>query len=118
LARFPAGTIVIVDWRGDALPKEPNKIRPAVIVEDEYQVAPSWPNTIVVPLTGDEATIVPGLSVAIDPTPENGCSKRCYASALSVATVSLERVRDSPSRITDDQLNRPRTPIAETIGIG
>jgi hypothetical protein len=28
-----AGQIVLTDWRGDAMPKEPNKRRPAVVVE-------------------------------------------------------------------------------------
>lgn len=34
---FTAGQIVLVDWR-DALPKEPNKRRPAVVVEDKELV--------------------------------------------------------------------------------
>src|ERR1700730_4189205 len=33
LAGFSGGQIVIADWR-DGLPKEPNKLRPAVVVED------------------------------------------------------------------------------------
>lgn len=118
MARLRAGTIVIVDWRGGALPKEPNKMRPAIIVEDESQLGPNWPNTIVVPLTGDEDAIVPGLSVAIDPTPENGCSKRCYALALAVTAVSVHRVRGTASRVTDEQLNRIRILIGEAIGLG
>jgi mRNA interferase MazF len=35
-----AGQIVLADWRGDALPKEPNKRRPAVVVEDDALFAP------------------------------------------------------------------------------
>ena len=30
---FAPGEIVLADWRGDALPKEPNKLRPAVVVD-------------------------------------------------------------------------------------
>src|SRR5690348_3092731 len=30
-----AGQIVLADWRADALPKEPNRLRPAVVVEDD-----------------------------------------------------------------------------------
>src|SRR5689334_16855932 len=30
-----AGQIVLADWRGDSRPKEPNKRRPAVVVEDD-----------------------------------------------------------------------------------
>jgi mRNA interferase MazF len=29
MALFTTGDIVLADWRGDALPKEPNKRRPA-----------------------------------------------------------------------------------------
>jgi hypothetical protein len=29
MALFTAGDIVLADWRGDALPKKPNKRRPA-----------------------------------------------------------------------------------------
>lgn len=49
---FAPGQIVLVDWR-DALPKEPNKRRPAVVVEDAELFHPSYPNVILVPLTAD-----------------------------------------------------------------
>jgi hypothetical protein len=48
LAGFSGGQIVIADWR-DALPKEPNKLRPAVVVEDETLFDPAYPNVILVP---------------------------------------------------------------------
>ena len=51
---FHAGQIALADWRG-ALPKEPNKRRPAVVVEDDGLFAPGYPNTILVPLTDDPA---------------------------------------------------------------
>ncbi len=35
-----AGQIVLVDWR-DALPREPNKRRPAVVVEDSELFDPT-----------------------------------------------------------------------------
>ena len=75
-----AGQIVLADWRGDAMPKEPNKRRPAVVVEDDALFVPSYPNVILVPLTEDAALAIPDLSVAIDPTTENGCSKPCWPS--------------------------------------
>jgi len=78
LAGFSGGQIVIADWR-DALPKEPNKLRPAVVVEDEDLFDPAYPNVILVPLTEDQRLAIPDLSVVIDPTPQNGCSERCYA---------------------------------------
>ena len=40
MSRAKAGDIVILDWRGDALPKDPNSLRPAVVVEDEAMFAP------------------------------------------------------------------------------
>lgn len=75
---FRPGQIVLADWRGDALPKEPNKRRPAVVVEDDLFPA-EWPNVILVPLTDDEGLVIPDLSVRLDPSPENGCSKVCWA---------------------------------------
>jgi mRNA interferase MazF len=113
--RFAAG--VIVDWRGDALPKEPNKRRPAIVVEDESLFDPAHPNVIVVPLTEDTDLAFPGLSLAIDPTPENGCTKRCFALAPFVTSASISRMRATPSRITDQQLRRIRLQIAEAIGV-
>ena len=54
-----AGQIVLADWRGDALPKEPNKRRPSVVVEDDGLFAPAYPNAILVPLTEDAALAIP-----------------------------------------------------------
>ena len=118
MPRFPAGTIVIVDWRGDARPKEPNKLRPAVVVEDTELFATDYPNIMVVPLTGNGELVVPTLSVTIEPTAENGCSKRCHAVAPSVTAVSLERVQGTSSHVTAEQLSRLRALIAEAIGVG
>ena len=42
LAGFSGGQIVIADWR-DALPKEPNKLRTAVVVEDKALFDPTIP---------------------------------------------------------------------------
>jgi mRNA interferase MazF len=110
------GAIVIVDWRGDALPKEPNKLRPAVVVENDLLFDAEHPNVIVVPLTEDASLALPSLSVAIDPTPENGCTKRCFALAPLVTAASVRRMRATPSRITDQQLRGIRRRIAEAIG--
>jgi hypothetical protein len=72
-----AGQIVLADWRGNALPKEPNQRRPAVVVEDDGLFAPSYPNAILVPLTEDSALAIPDLSVVIAPTVENGSAGPC-----------------------------------------
>ena len=116
MAGFSGGQIVVADWR-DALPKEPNKLRPAVVVEDETLFDPAYPNVILVPLTEDQRLAIRDLSVAIDPTPQNGCTKRCYALSHCVATTSAARVRPTPSRIGDDQLSAIRRQIALAIGL-
>ncbi len=117
MANFTAGEIVIADWRGDALPKEPNKLRPAVVIEDEGLFGPGYPNVILVPLTEDSGLAIPGLMEPIEPSTENGCTKRCYALAPFVASTSAARLRATRSRITPDQLARIRRQVAEAIGL-
>jgi mRNA-degrading endonuclease toxin of MazEF toxin-antitoxin module len=116
MVAFEAGQIVIADWR-DALPKEANKLRPAIVVEDATLFAPEYPNVILVPLTEDSGMVLPVLSVQIDPTPENGCTKTCFALSPLVAGTSKLRVRPTTSRITAEQLVRIRRQVAEAIGL-
>jgi mRNA interferase MazF len=116
MASFVAGQLVTVDWR-DALPKEPNKLRPAVVVEDHQLFDESYPNAILVPLTEDDRLAIPDLSVVIEPTPQNGCTKRCYALAHCVATTSGARIKPTPSRITPDQLEQIRHRIGLSVGL-
>jgi mRNA interferase MazF len=112
-----AGQIVVIDYR-DALPKEPNKIRPCVVVEDTDLFDPTYPNVIVVPLTDDARFVIPALAVQIPPTPENGCTKVSYAVAHCVTTASKHRIGQvTPSSITDEQLALIRRRIAECIGL-
>ena len=112
-----AGQIVLADWRGDAMPKEPNKRRPAVVVEDDDLFAPSYPNAILVPLTEDAALAIRELSVAIAPSAENGCRKPCWAVSHLVATTSKARLRPTPSHIIHEQLATIRRQIAIAVGI-
>lgn len=112
-----AGQIVLADWRGDALAKEPNKLRPAVVVEDDGMFGPSYPNAILVPFTEDETFAIPELSVPIAPTEENGCSKPCWAVSHLVATTAKARLRATSSRVTADQLVRIRRQIALAVGV-
>lgn len=109
-----AGQIVVVDWR-DALPKEPNKLRPAIVVEDDL-FQDDYPNVILVPLSGDKLDVIEDLSVTIDPSPENGCTKVCYALAFLVTATSVARVRATPTRISDEQLAEIRRKIVIAIG--
>ena len=116
MAGFAPGQIVIVDWR-DALPREPNKLRPAVVVEDSELFGPSYPNVIVVPISEDQESAPVGLSLVIDPTPENGCTKRSYALSAYVSTTSKLRIRETQSRILPEQLRAIRHQIALAIGL-
>lgn len=112
-----AGQIVLADWRGDALPKEPNKRRPAVVVEDARLFAPDYPNAILVPLTEDATLAIPDLSVAITPDSENGCTKPCWAASHLVAATSKVRLRATNSRINSEQLTTIRRQIALAVGV-
>jgi hypothetical protein len=111
-----AGQIVLADWRGDALPKEPNKLRPAVVVERDGHFGPSFPNVVLVPLTDDARLALPELSLHILPTAENGCSKPCWAASYLVAATSKHRIRPTKSAVTPDQLAVIRQQIAFAVG--
>lgn len=115
MASFVAGEIVLADWR-DALPKEPNKRRPAIVVDDDDLFGPGYPNVILVPISDDAALAIPDLSVIIEPTSENGCVKRSYALSHCLAATSKSRIARTQSRITQDQLNTIRRQIAVAVG--
>ena len=116
MAGFAPGQIVLVDWR-DALPKEPNKLRPAIVVEDGELFAPSYPNVILVPLSDDSDFAMTDLSLVIEPSPENGCPKRCYALSHCVTTNAMGRVTPTRSNILPEQLEIIRRQIALAIGV-
>ena len=80
-----AGQIVTVEWRKDpndpaqdSHPLEPNKLRPAVVVQDTELFAPSYPTVLVVPMTGDPNQAMPDMTVVLQPTATNGCKKVSY----------------------------------------
>ncbi|MGH2913924.1 MAG: type II toxin-antitoxin system PemK/MazF family toxin [Solirubrobacteraceae bacterium] len=116
MSRPAAGNIVVVDWRGDALPQEPNRLRPAVVVEDHELFPEGYPNIIVVPLTRDEGLAHQSFAEPIHPTPENGVDETCWALAHHITSVSLRRVKPTASRITADQLSSIRKRIAVSVG--
>ena len=101
---------------GDALTKEANKLRPAIVVDDGLLFDPDWLRVLVVPLTEDTDLAFRGLSLAIDPSPENGFTKRCFALAPLVTAASGKRMRRIRSRVTDQQLRRVRLQIAKAAG--
>ena len=111
-----AGQIVPVDWR-DALPKEPNKRRRAIVVEDDHLFEADYTNVILIPLSEDRALAPSDLLLQIDPSPENGCTKKCFALSCYLATMSKHRVRPTPSRILPEQLDVIRRQIALAIGL-
>ncbi len=116
MSRPEAGSIVLVDWRGGALPREPTNIRPAVVVDDAELFDDGYPNVLVVPFSRTEVLAVAGLAVRIDPTPENGVPSPCWALPHHVTSVSLLRTRATPSRIADAQLQAIRERILLAIG--
>ena len=116
MSEFEAGQIVLVDWR-DALPKEPNKLRPAIVVEDGDLFDPEYPNVILVPISEDRDLAPSGLRLTIEPTRENGCAKRCYALSSYLATTSIKQIRSTTSRILPEQLEAIRRQIAIAIGL-
>ncbi len=117
VSRPTAGTIVIVDWRGDALPREPNKLRPSVVVDDQDRFPADYPNVIVVPFTRDERIVIPTFSERIEAAPENGAPATSWALGHHVSTTSLQRVaKITSSRITDEQLASLRRRVALALG--
>lgn len=117
MSRHPAGSIVTVDWRGGALPQEPGKLRPAVVVEDHDLFPDGYPNMLVVPLTRDPGLAHRSLAETIEPTPENGATDTSWALAHHITSVSLQRVKPTGSRITPEQLASIRSRIAVAAGI-
>lgn len=115
--RFQSGQIVLADWRGDAIPPEPSKIRPAVVVEDDALFLISHGAVILVPLTGDPSLAVRELTTCLEPTADNGCTKRCWALSYAVSSTAKFRVRLTASSITPAQLSMIRHQICMSIGI-
>lgn len=117
MSRHAAGSIVVVDWRGGAQPKEPSRLRPAVIVEDHELFPDQYPNTIVVPLTRDEGLAHRSFAERIDPADENGAGTTWWALAHHVTSVVLQRVSPTESCVTADQLASIRRRIIVAVGI-
>jgi mRNA-degrading endonuclease toxin of MazEF toxin-antitoxin module len=117
MSRYTAGSIVVIDWRGGALPDEPSRLRPAVVVEDHELFPDAYPNTLLVPLTRDEGLAHRSFAERIEPGADNGVDTTCWALAHHVTSVSLRRVRSTPSRITAQQLASIRERIAVAVGI-
>jgi mRNA-degrading endonuclease toxin of MazEF toxin-antitoxin module len=110
------GRIVMVDLR-DALlgAGEPNKRRPAIIVSSRRFFGTGLPFEIVVPLTGESALAIAGASTVIEPTVENGCTKRSFALGWNVQTVPHARLTETSSYVTEDELGDIRAQIRSAV---
>ncbi len=117
MSRPEAGAIVLVDWRTRAVPQEPSKIRPAVVVEGEDLFPDGYPNILVVPLTRDEGLAYPAFAERIEPTPQNGGEGTSWALGHHVTTVSLRRVQTTSSCITPGQLHSLRQRVSLALGL-
>jgi mRNA-degrading endonuclease toxin of MazEF toxin-antitoxin module len=119
-----AGQIVTVDWRRDPLdpaqdphPPEPNKLRPAVVVQDTGLFDPSFPTVLVVPMTGDPELALPDLTVVLEPSASNGCKKRSYLLPQHLTCVAKTRIRTATdSRISPAELQQLRLLVVLAIG--
>lgn len=112
-----AGQIVLADWRGDARPGEQNKLRPAIVVDEESLFEPHYTNAILVPLSSDALMVIRDLVLAITPTAENGCPTPCWALSYMVSSLAKTRMRTTPSQVISLQLRNVRQQIAFAIGI-
>jgi mRNA interferase MazF len=119
-----AGQIVAVDWRKepadpaqDPQPPEPNKLRPAVVVQDTDLFDPAYPTVLVVPMTGDSALAIPDLTVVLQPCRTNGCKKLSYLLPQHLTCVVKTRITSvTQSEITPAELQQLRQLVVLTIG--
>lgn len=119
-----AGQIVAVDWRKepadpaqDPQPPEPNKLRPAVVVQDTDLFDPAYPTVLVVPMTGDSALAIPDLTVVLQPCRTNGCKKLSYLLPQHLTCVAKTRITSvTQSEITPAELQQLRQLVVLTIG--
>ena len=119
-----AGQIVTVDWRRDPFdpaqdphPPEPNKLRPAVVVQDTGLFDPSFPTVLVVPMTGDPELAIPDLTVVLQPSDSNGCKKLSYLLPQLLTCAAKTRIHAATdSRISPAELEQLRQLIVLTIG--
>jgi len=116
VSRPAAGSIVLVDWRSGAVPSEPTKVRPSVVVENHHLFPDAYPNTIVVPLTRDVRLAYDAFAERIEPSAENGADVTLWALGQHVTSVSLRRIRITKSRVTPEQLASIRRRVSLAIG--
>lgn len=113
-----AGQIVWLDFRKDAVPKEANKVRPGIVVEDAGIFAPQFPNVVVVPCTTTLTFEVPSLCVRIDPDDHNGLDRSNWAVSHGLTTASKSRIVEATEHhVSPQQLAEIRAHIVEMLGV-
>jgi mRNA-degrading endonuclease toxin of MazEF toxin-antitoxin module len=116
-----AGQIVSVDWRRDPLnpaqDPQPPELRPAVVVQASDLFHPSYPTVLVVPMTGDPELAIPDLTVVLQPSTSNGCTKVSYLLPQHLTCVAKTRIRAvTGSRISAAELQQLRQLVVLAIG--
>jgi len=119
-----AGQIVTVNWRKepsdsgqDPQPPEPNKLRPAVVVQDTELFDLTYPTVLVVPMTGNPALVIPDLTVVLQPSLTNGCKKVSYLLPQNLTCIAKTRITAATnSVISPAELQRLRQLVVLTIG--
>lgn len=114
---FETGGIYECLWWPGALGKEPNKDRPALVVQDSALFGNTFPNVVVVPCARYPDFAVESLCVAIDPDPSNGLTAVSYAIGHSVTVVAKERLGKQRGSVPPKILAAIRATIAETLGL-
>ena len=113
-----AGQILWLDFRRDAVPKEANKLRPAIVVEGSNYFDARFPNLVVVPCTTRLTYEVPALCVRIDPSESNGFDRLNWAVAHALMSVSKRRVVEvTENRVSDQLLAAIRKCLLVTLGM-
>jgi mRNA interferase MazF len=101
----------------DPQPPEPNKLRPAVVVQDSELFDPAYPTVLVVPMTGDPALAIPDLTLVLQPSPGNGCKKVSYLLSQNLTCVAKSRITAvTKSQITQTELQQLRQLVVLSIG--
>jgi mRNA-degrading endonuclease toxin of MazEF toxin-antitoxin module len=119
-----AGQIVTVDWRKDPgdperdpHPPEPNKLRPAVVVQDCALFNVVYPTVLVVPMTSTPELAIPDLTVVLQPSVANGCKKVSYLLPQNLTCVAKTRIATATdSCITPEELQQLRQLVVLAIG--
>jgi mRNA-degrading endonuclease toxin of MazEF toxin-antitoxin module len=113
-----AGQILWIDFRRDALPKESNRLRPGIVVEDCGLFSSAFPNVVVVPCTTALTFEVPELCVQIEPDGCNGFDRMNWAIAHNVTTASKAHiVKETAYHVSPEHLAEIRARIIETLDL-